>query len=66
VVAIGYDAKNMYFMDPATTGNYTYIPIPEFLTRWHDVDGHTRLRNFGMVISKGEPTFNYREIKPLE
>jgi hypothetical protein len=26
-----------FFMDPSTTGNYTYIPKAEFLTRWHDV-----------------------------
>jgi len=38
VVGIGYDSNNIYFMDPATMGNYTYIPVDEFLARWHDKD----------------------------
>jgi predicted double-glycine peptidase len=25
-----------YFMDPSTTGNFTYIPKAEFESRWHD------------------------------
>lgn len=39
VVAIGYDQNNVYFMDPSTLGNYAYIPKPEFMDRWHDIDG---------------------------
>jgi len=35
-VLIGYDDSNLFFMDPSTDGNYAYIPITEFLTRWHD------------------------------
>jgi predicted double-glycine peptidase len=57
VVAIGYDANDFYFMDPSTLGYYTYIPIKEFLDRWHDTDSKAKLFNFGMVVEK--PTSNY-------
>lgn len=57
-VAIGYDERNIYFMDPSTIGHYTYIPIPEFLDRWHDMDDQERLIHFGMVISGGSPVYN--------
>jgi predicted double-glycine peptidase len=67
VVAIGYDIDNVYFMDPATTGNYTYIPVHEFLARWHDVDpGGEKLINFGIVIDRKEPVYNPDQIKPLD
>jgi len=53
VVVVGYDAANFYFMDPSTLGHYTYIPITEFLARWHDMgaDG-THLDQFGIVMTK--------------
>lgn len=39
LVVIGYDAQNLYFMDPSTADHYTYIPRGEFADRWHDVLG---------------------------
>lgn len=66
VVAVGYDEKNMYFMDPSTLGNYTFIPIGEFLDRWHDRDGKTRLNHFGMTVSKGKAVFNRDEVKLMQ
>jgi len=66
VVAIGFDTNNIYFMDPSTLGNYAYIPIPEFLSRWHDTDGKERLENFGMVISRDPPAFKPDAIKKIE
>jgi len=52
-VVIGYDNNRIYFMDPSTLGNYTYIKTEEFLERWHDIDsGGTKLFNFGLIISK--------------
>jgi predicted double-glycine peptidase len=39
LVVIGYDARNLYFMDPSTADHYTYIPVGEFADRWHDVLG---------------------------
>lgn len=54
VVAVGYDEKNIFFMDPSTLGNYTYIPEYEFLDRWHDTDGKEKLTHFGMLIKGTE------------
>jgi len=36
VVAIGYDADRVYFMDPLLVSSYAWIPWEEFLDRWHD------------------------------
>ena len=67
VVAIGYDDINIYFMDPATVGDYTYIPIDEFLARWHDKDKRAKkLMNFGIVIDGKEPAYDAEQIKPLD
>lgn len=54
-VAIGYDKQNIYFMDPSTLGNYTYISTNEFLTRWHDMDKKEKVIHFGMTITKSTP-----------
>jgi predicted double-glycine peptidase len=67
VVAIGYDEDNIYFMDPATIGNYTYIPVDEFLSRWHDEDRPgVKLINFGIVIDGKEPVYDPDQIKSLD
>lgn len=54
VVAIGYDEKNFYFMDPSTLGHYTYIPKEEFVSRWHDYDSYSNqtLLRFGMILTQ--------------
>ena len=65
VVAIGYDKDKLYFMDPSTLGNYTYIPTEEFLVRWHDCDEKEKLVHWAMEIYKPGPTFNPNLIKPL-
>lgn len=66
VVAIGYDQTNFYFMDPSTTGNYTFIPRDEFVVRWHDSDDDISrmgqipknwMRHFGLEIWKDQPSF---------
>lgn len=57
VVAVGYDEKNIFFMDPSTLGDFSYIPLDEFVERWHDTDGHERLHHFGMVIQKDKVKF---------
>lgn len=58
VIAIGYDAERIYFMDPSTTANYAFIPRNEFLDRWHDEDGTTRVNNLGLVIAKQKPVYD--------
>jgi predicted double-glycine peptidase len=66
VVAIGYDATNLYFMDPSTLGNYTYIPKKEFLQRWHDIDGKERLVHFGMSLSKPSTPYRSGDVKAID
>lgn len=66
VVAIGYDAKNIYFMDPSTLGNYTFIPTDEFLKRWHDRTPAERLDHFAMTMTKPKPAFNPLTIQKME
>jgi len=66
-VAIGYDVRNIYFMDPSILGHYTFIPIQEFLDRWHDMDDQVKLIHFGMVITgEGATIYNPDIIKRLE
>lgn len=67
VVAIGCDAANVYVMDPSTLGNYAYVPIDEFVARWHDsADGETFIR-FGMTFESAKPpVYRPDEIKKME
>ncbi|MBM4340113.1 MAG: hypothetical protein FJ110_11290 [Deltaproteobacteria bacterium] len=66
-VAIGYDKTNIYFMDPSIFGHYAFIPIPEFLDRWHDIDDQEKLIHFGMVISlEGAAIYDPDTIKRLD
>jgi predicted double-glycine peptidase len=37
-VVVGLDASNIYLMDPSAGVGYGYMPVGEFLTRWHDVE----------------------------
>ncbi len=67
VICIGYDQDRFYFMDPSTIDNYTYIPVSEFIDRWHDIDQEgIRLYNFGLTLSKGTPSFHPENIPKLE
>ena len=67
VVAVGYNDNQMYFMDPSTFGNYTAIPLEEFLQRWHDQDWDgSLLEHFIMTIDNGHPTFDRDRILPLQ
>jgi predicted double-glycine peptidase len=71
-IVVGVDDDNVYLMDPSTIGNYTFIPIPQFLTRWHDAekgpDGRMiTLVHFGITFSKDKkPSYNPELLKPLE
>ena len=67
VVAVGYDRSNLFFMDPSTLGNYTFIPERELLDRWHDTDSKMKLQHFGMIISKaGAARYDSREAKRMD
>jgi predicted double-glycine peptidase len=71
-IVVGMDAANLYFMDPSTVGNYTFIPIREFEARWHDYyvneqGRRVELVHFGMTFSsKTRPAFDPKTIKPLQ
>jgi predicted double-glycine peptidase len=39
VVAVGFDDRNIYFMDPMLIGERGFIPRAEFVERWHDDEG---------------------------
>ncbi len=55
-VVIGYDAGNLFFMDPSTTGHYTYIPIEQFMARWHDTIGEAHVQHIAIFVhAKGQP-----------
>lgn len=68
-VVVGYDQRNVYFMDPSTLGNYTYIPIRAFLTRWHDCYEEAgkvvRLIRFGMVFRGANHCYSSDRILPM-
>ncbi len=70
-IAVGFDDRNLYFMDPSTLGNYTFIPTSEFLSRWHDYytdhDGRkVRLEHFGIVFdSNARPAYDPEALTPL-
>ncbi len=67
VVCIGFDQQKMYFMDPSTLGNYTYIETNEFLDRWHDKDQEGNvLNNFAILIEKGNKKYNPENILKME
>ena len=65
-VAIGYDDKKVYFMDPSTLGNYTYVPVQQFQDRWHDTDGSEKLTHFGMVVEKTSSKYKPDDILMME
>jgi predicted double-glycine peptidase len=39
MVLLGIDRENLYFEDPSLLGSRGFIPVPEFLDRWHDYEG---------------------------
>lgn len=61
-LAIGYDENNIYFMDPSVLGHYAFIPIEEFLDRWHDQDPVTgeKLIRCGLVIGNDNKIPSYQ------
>jgi predicted double-glycine peptidase len=63
LVAIGYDADNIYFMDPSLTGRRGFLPKAEFEARWHDNEGtdeHPKIIvHLGLVIWKPAATPAY-------
>lgn len=63
VIAIGYDRNRIFFMDPSTLGNYTYIKNKDFLKRWHDKNSKESLNHFGLTIKKKKSSYKADTIK---
>lgn len=61
-IAIGCDKENVYFMDPSTCGNYTFITREHLKTRWHDTDGDGLYRRAGIIVTVDKPVFDRDEI----
>lgn len=69
-VVIGYDRNNIYFMDPSTTGNYSYIPRDEFLLRWRDWSEEVfngekyrfHFHQFGMILEREKKAFDFDSV----
>lgn len=54
-VAIGYDAKKIYFEDPSSVVR-TYLTYNELEKRWHDVDARgVKYINFGLAVYGKKP-----------
>lgn len=69
-VVVGHDSAKLYFMDPSTLGNYTYIPVANFLERWHDAyheEGQLfRVHRLAMAYYGLQPTYLPDVVLPME
>src|SRR5262249_36907162 len=56
VVVTGIDDDHIYFMDPSGRFAHAYLPIEEFLERWHDTlrDG-TKKWGQGIIVDGDHP-----------
>jgi predicted double-glycine peptidase len=65
VVVIGYTDKDILFSDPAlfTVG---YIPIEEFVNRWHDIDEGNKTYQLGMAVWGKKPAFEKDKVERIE
>ncbi len=52
VVLVGYDAENLFFMDPSvlSPGPYAFVPKAELDERWHDLAGPQDERVWRMTV----------------
>ena len=65
-VVIGYTNKDVLFSDPALF-NTGYIPIPEFVDRWHDYDeGETKTYQLGIAVYGKEAKFAHQKYERIE
>jgi Peptidase_C39 like family len=52
VILVGYDAENLFFMDPSvlSPGPYAFLPRAELDERWHDLAGPEDRRVWRMTV----------------
>jgi len=66
VVVVGYTDKNILISDPSIY-NTGYIPISEFVDRWHDFDeGSIKTYRPGIPVSGKKPKFKNKEFVRIE
>jgi uncharacterized protein len=66
VVVVGYNKKNILLSDPGLF-NTGYIPIPEFVDRWHDYDeGETKTYQLGIVVFGKEAKFAHHKYERIK
>ena len=56
-VAIGYDSKKMYFVDPGILEE-TYISFAELDKRWHDKEARKKFVHMSIVFYGKKPKYN--------
>lgn len=66
VVAIGYDDKNIYFEDPASTIR-TWLAYEELNKRWHTyIDQKRKGQHYGISISGKESNYHRFKMEHME
>jgi predicted double-glycine peptidase len=64
-IAIGHDARHIYFEDPSMTGSRGFLPFKEFIKRWKDKDGDGNVyERFGITMWKPSDEGTDREYVP--
>lgn len=54
-VVLGMDSEKIYFMDPSLLGSKGFIPIKEFLERWHDIVSSGEHKYHTAILFDGIP-----------
>jgi predicted double-glycine peptidase len=54
-VVIGLDERNVYFMDPVMLGRRGYIPVEDFLSRWHERSSNGEKWYHTALLFHGQP-----------
>lgn len=63
VIACGYDDNRIFFMDPWTLGNYTFITNNELMKRWHTIDQSGNHYHYsGLIMKHDHLPFVYNPI----
>ncbi len=64
VVVIGYTEKKVLISDPALF-NVGYIPVAEFVDRWHDID-EVKTYQIGIAVYGKEPKFIHESLERIK
>ena len=59
VVVIGYNGRRIFCEDPSSFKR-TWLSFAELMDRWHDVDGETKIIQWGCVV-RGIADYHYND-----